>query len=182
MGGELSQRLGAKLSISPELAWGLVQPYWHRFLCGRITENDLWKHIEKQYGAPISSTQRDIWDRWDDTMRPLPEMLNLVRNLRDSNHVVGMLTNVIPPTERIVRQHHGYDGFDFLILSCEVGAAKPDLEIYQLALEKLNGIKPEEVVLLDDQERFLTPARKLGMRTIYVKEAKQAVQDVNALL
>lgn len=180
-GNELSERLARNLGISADKAYDLLMPVWDDYFKGKISEPELWQHIEQQSGQPIGAAQRDIWNKWEH-MQPLPEMIQLVRRLKADGYKVGMLSNVIPNTEHEIREHGGYDDFDFLVLSCDVGYAKPDPEIYQLVLQHLAGIKPSEIVFLDDQERCLVPARAIGMQTVLVESPGQAIADVEALL
>lgn len=56
---------------------------------------------------------------------------------------------------------------DTVILSCEVGFAKPDPEIYLLAAQAL-GVSPADAVMLDDQPRFCAGATAAGLRAIQV--------------
>jgi len=44
------------------------------------------------------------------------------------------------------------------------------------------GIKPNEVVFLEDKEECLTPARKIGIKTILVESHDQAIAAVESLL
>jgi putative hydrolase of the HAD superfamily len=179
-GFELSERLGANIGISSDEAWKMLEPVWGAYAKGKIVEAQLWEHIEKQRGEPVSDGQRDIWNKWQD-MRPLPEMFELVQSLKTKGYRIGLLSTVIPNTAHEIKTHGGYDLFDFLILSCDVGYAKPDPEVYELAMRNLPDVQPSEVVFLDDQERFLVPARELGMQTILVKNAAQAIKDVENL-
>jgi len=71
--------------------------------------------------------------------------------------------------------------FDLVIESSLVGARKPELRFYQLALEQL-AIKPQEAVYLDDLGINLKPARALGMTTIKVESAEQALRELEAVL
>jgi len=66
-------------------------------------------------------------------------------------------------------------------LSHELGIIKPQNEIYEIAMEKLN-VKPKECLLIDDQEDCLKPARKMGMITILFKsllQLKEKLQKKN---
>lgn len=181
VGGELSDRLGANLSISGAEAWKLLEPVFGEYIRAKITEDELWREIESRYGKSISAEERDIWNKWDN-MRVRPEMIDLVNRLKKDGYKVGMLSNVIPNTEREIRKNGGYDAFDFLVLSCEVGYAKPEKEIYEIAMTNLEGIAPGEVVFLDDQATCLEPAKALGMETVLVKSSGQAIRDINRLL
>jgi putative hydrolase of the HAD superfamily len=67
--------------------------------------------------------------------------------------------------------------FDFVIESSLVGARKPEPRFYQLALERLD-IQPQQAVYLDDLGMNLKPARAMGMATIKVEDAQQALTEL----
>jgi len=67
--------------------------------------------------------------------------------------------------------------FDFVIESSLVGARKPEPRFYQLALERLK-IEPQQAVYLDDLGINLKPARAMGMTTIKVENAQQALSEL----
>jgi putative hydrolase of the HAD superfamily len=58
---------------------------------------------------------------------------------------------------------------------------KPDPRIYRHACDLL-GVQPENCVYLDDLGINLKPARAMGMRTIKVESADQALGELQALL
>lgn len=71
--------------------------------------------------------------------------------------------------------------FEAVIESSKVGVRKPEPAFYDLACETL-GIQPDEAVYLDDLGINLKPARALGMRTIKVLDAQQALAELENLL
>ena len=58
---------------------------------------------------------------------------------------------------------------------------KPDQRIYEIACERL-GVRPSEVVFLDDLEANVAAARRLGMRAVLFQSNAQAIADVEACL
>ena len=59
---------------------------------------------------------------------------------------------------------------DMVIASAEEGISKPDLRIFQLALEKAQ-CNSEEVIMIGDRiDNDIIPAKKIGMYTIWVKQ------------
>ena len=78
------------------------------------------------------------------------------------------------------------DALDFLaymdggILSYEDKVIKPDRRIYELLLERF-GLKAEECVFMDDTEKNLPPAGKLGIRTILFRDRKQAAEELRKM-
>jgi putative hydrolase of the HAD superfamily len=60
------------------------------------------------------------------------------------------------------------DLVDLWAISAEVGAEKPDERIFRFALQRA-GVRPENVAMVGDRlDRDLVPAKRLGMRTVWV--------------
>ncbi|GBC07006.1 hypothetical protein RclHR1_00720015 [Rhizophagus clarus] len=73
--------------------------------------------------------------------------------------------------------------FDEYIESSVIGLRKPDPKIFLYACEKL-GVKPNEVIFLDDIGMNLKAARDLGMKTIKVNLGKSvdAIKELENLI
>ena len=71
--------------------------------------------------------------------------------------------------------------FDQIVESSKVGVRKPEVAFYELACSTA-GVEPEEVVFLDDLGINLKTARAMGMTTIKVVSAAQAINDLEAVL
>ncbi len=71
--------------------------------------------------------------------------------------------------------------FDEVIESSRVGVRKPELRFYELALELIDA-PASRCVFLDDLGVNLKPARAMGMTTIKVVGADQAISELGALL
>lgn len=52
-----------------------------------------------------------------------------------------------------------------IIISSDVGAMKPNKEIYEIAQKRLK-IKPEEILFIDDKEENLVIPREMGWKTV----------------
>jgi putative hydrolase of the HAD superfamily len=71
--------------------------------------------------------------------------------------------------------------FDHVVESSKVGCRKPETRFYEIACE-LVGVEPTECVFLDDLGINLKPAAAMGMTTIKVLGADQAITDLEAVL
>ena len=69
--------------------------------------------------------------------------------------------------------------FDHVIESAKIGLRKPDPRIYQMMVETLK-VDPKHCVYLDDLGVNLKPAREMGMTTIKVLNAAQAIGELEA--
>lgn len=117
-----------------------------------------------------------------------PEMVNALKLIKRS-HRIGCITNNVnmgkgpgmaPSQSKAQAVQAVMALFEVVIESSKVGVRKPDPEIYRLACQAM-GIRPEETVFLDDLGINLKPAKALGMTTIKVLSAGQALDDLEAL-
>ncbi len=117
------------------------------------------------------------------------EMVNALRIVKE-HMPIGCITNNIRTGEgaAMVRDHERartmdevFDLFDVLVESSKAGMRKPDPRIYQFACAEL-GVLPGDAVFLDDLGVNLKPARALGMQTIKVLNAHQALNELEGLL
>ena len=71
--------------------------------------------------------------------------------------------------------------FDALVESSKVGVRKPEPRFYEIACETV-GVSPTECVFLDDLGINLKPAAAMGMTTIKVTGARQALDELGRIL
>jgi epoxide hydrolase-like predicted phosphatase len=151
-----------------------------RATLGQASDNDVWQSVAdalKLDPRTRDQLRRDYFGR-DQIDSALMEF---IRGLR-SRVRVGMITNAWPDVRRYLENEAKIaDAFDPLIVSAEVGLAKPDPRIYQLALERL-GVQPAEAVFVDDFEDNVAGARWVGMQAVHFTSTPQAIAAVRALL
>lgn len=101
-----------------------------------------------------------------------------LRKLRE-HHNIYLLSNTNPIMwESKIKNEFTHEGrsredyFDGMVTSFEAQALKPEEKIFRYAADKL-GIKPEETVFLDDSQRNLDAAARLGFKTLLVEPGKE---------
>lgn len=95
------------------------------------------------------------------------DILDLLEYLRKNNIKIGLISNC---TEEEVRYWHESklaQYFDDIIFSYEVGIAKPDLRIYQLACERLSVSTQESIFVGDGGSSELDGAYNAGLKTYH---------------
>lgn len=118
-----------------------------------------------------------------------PEMVSALKRVRERFRVACITNNM--PTGRGPAMVFGsareaelaqvFALFELVVESSKLGLRKPDPLIYRHAVERL-GVAPEACVYLDDLGINCKPAREMGMRTIKVENAAQAIGELEALL
>ena len=119
-----------------------------------------------------------------------PEMVAVLQRLIDEDYKIGCITNNVKTgsgagmarsKEKAAAVEAVMELFSHVIESSKVGIRKPDPEIYKMACTALD-VTPERAVFLDDLGVNLKPARALGMATIKVSGAEQAISELETLL
>lgn len=109
-----------------------------------------------------------------------PEMVTALDRVIEAGYVTACLTNNVAGDPRpdvaevMARFHH-------VVESSKIGSRKPEQAFYEQACA-IAAVEPTEVVFLDDLGINLKPARSMGMATIKVVGAEQAISELEAVL
>ena len=139
---------------------------------GEISVNDHWQAVQAALNVPqpeMGGVQAQFWqgDQVD------YDLVDYIRSLR-RRYKVAMLSNAWDDLRTVLMEKWKIgDAFDEIVISAEVGLAKPDARIYQLVLDRL-GVAPEEAVFVDDFKRNIEAAQALGLHTVHFRSAEQA--------
>ena len=118
-----------------------------------------------------------------------PQMVEALKRVRE-RYRVACITNNMPAGQgpsmardaaRAEQVTQIMTLFEHVVESSRLNMRKPDPRIYRHACELLE-VPPEACVYLDDLGINLKPARAMGMATIKVSSAAQALGELEALL
>jgi len=147
---------------------------------GQARPDDVWNWVIEQLGLPPDARpelERDFWkgDRVDQ------QLVQFIRDLRPRCKT-ALLSNAWPDLREVLRNTwHIADAFDEIVISAEVGIAKPDARIYKRTIERLN-VNPEEAVFVDDFPENVLAARAAGLYAIHFQTPAQVIRVVKAIL
>src|SRR5690606_20026599 len=114
-----------------------------------------------------------------------PEMVHALDAVRAAGSRTACLTNNVSGERATSARAEAIatimDRFDAVVESSKVGVRKPEPRFYEIACELL-AVEPHECVFLDDLGINLKPAAAMGMRTIKVLGADQAIADLEQIL
>lgn len=147
-----------------------------------IREDIYIKDMEEEYGMRLNFLKavanRMGWEISEKTFAELAEdfTYNVTRYawyndtlpwLKEwhSRMQVGILSDAMPSFPHVVRNHEVRQYIDALVISTEIGAAKPNEKMYLEICKKLNAA-PEDCLFVDDRVCNLEGAMKVGMRAV----------------
>ena len=119
-----------------------------------------------------------------------PEMVRAIDVVKANGYLTACLTNNVlsspenqsaPDAAKRAEIAAILERFDALIESSKVGVRKPEPRFYEIACETV-GVTPSECVFLDDLGINLKPAAAMGMTTIKVTSAAQALGELSQVL
>lgn len=106
-------------------------------------------------------------DLMADACRAYDDAVPFLRDLRSRGLRIALVSNCGHDTRARLDALNLSPLADELILSCEVGVAKPDPGIYLRALDAL-GVPAGQAVMVDDQAGYCAGAEAVGVRAVQV--------------
>lgn len=131
---------------------------------GIISERDFFQIILKRFD--LNFTIKELEEKLIAGFVKIEDTWKVVENLKDKGYKLAILSDM--GKEMVEKEMNTLElrkYFDELIFSSETGYKKPQLELFKIALEKLNS-KPEECIFIDDKKRNTDAAKKLHINTI----------------
>ena len=136
---------------------------------GEITVKELYDRIWKDAGVSVSEENRRRIEAADNSswLYRNERTLRWMRQLKAGGYRIGVLTNMPPGFAPLFREHFAdfLELADAIVISGEEGIVKPDPAIYALVQTRL-GLKPEELLFIDDLERNCQAARDCGWQAL----------------
>ena len=109
-----------------------------------------------------------------------PHILDMVKKLRGRGYMVGMLSNVDANYEFLHRYHSILGHFDRVLLSSEIGVAKPNPQAFQRLVSQL-GSPPEATVFIDDILENVESAKSIGIHGILYQTPPALLTELRRL-
>jgi putative hydrolase of the HAD superfamily len=139
---------------------------------GRLSKAQAFRQIMASCGAQATDDLIAEMVRRDQELllanaRLYDDVIPFLTRLSDRGIKIAIVSNCTDNT-RAMLVATGVDRLaDELVLSCEVGSAKPAPEIFRHALGRL-GVGPEAAVFVDDQARFCAGSVAVGIRAAQI--------------
>ena len=173
----LAQRFGMEYDDIDKLVFG--SPSAMKATLGEIDVKEHWKSIARRLklqSHAIESFEADFFagDVIDHSI------LQLLRSLRP-RFKTGLISNAWSDMREYLVRKKIDEVFDTVTISAEVGVAKPNVNIYLLALEQAQ-VKAGEAVFVDDVAANIEACEQVGMKGILFKDPQESMEQLKKLL
>jgi 2-haloacid dehalogenase len=138
-------------------------------------------HLSRQF-PQYSELIRAYHENWIDSLgESISGTVHLLKRLKEAGYKLYGLSNWSAETFPRARERHDFFGLlDDMVISGEVGHAKPDPEIFQILLERIG--KPAHACLfIDDAMPNIEQAQNLGFVTIHFQSPEQLEVELRKL-
>lgn len=139
------------------------------------------RESNQQVAAILGVPYEDYRARIDGGEARNIKLFEYIRELRKT-YKTAMLSNISSHSlDKRFTKDELATYFDEVIVSGDIGFAKPSPEIYEIAAKRL-GVQPEECVFIDDRELFVSAATSVGMTGILYTDFVQLRKELSSLL
>ncbi len=161
-----ARKVAARSSKAPEDLHMFLSssPFLVEYESGRLTRKQFFDAVREAVGFHGDITEFGKF--FAEIFSPIEPMIALHAELRRRGLPTYIFSNTNDLAVEHVRRDFPFFGhFDGYILSYEVGAMKPQPQIYE-ALEKMSGRRGAEIVYIDDRLENVQAGSARGWRTI----------------
>jgi putative hydrolase of the HAD superfamily len=158
----LFQRMSAWGGADPVSIRARMLKLWDAINRGTLAGNELRRTICEVAGSHTVMEEEAFVELWNCHFRVHAEMLPILDKLLERTKVL-LLTNVNELHWRYVRPLLPHlDLFHALVVSYDEKMAKPDRQIFELAIKRA-GIPADRIAYFDDVQTFVDVASSLGI-------------------
>ncbi|MDP8033610.1 pyrimidine 5'-nucleotidase [Pasteurella atlantica] len=130
------------------------KPLWVAYQNKEIQAEDIqirrFQKLSEQTGQPPLSLNKELMNEMAKVSQPLENVIEMLNHLYGQVKM-GIVTNGFTQIQdaRLTNTNTKHF-FDLLVVSEEVGIAKPDRKIFEYALSKMNDVQKSQVLMVGD--------------------------------
>lgn len=150
------------------------KPFNKDLVLGKTTHDKIWDDFCTELGTKLDI--KILHDAFLSTPTN-PLIFELVKKLKGL-YKTGLITdNKKDRLVALIEYQKLNDYFDTIIVSADIGSGKENEEIFSKTVELL-GVKYDECVFVDNQEKNLVVPKRLGIGTIFYDYEKNDVDEL----
>jgi HAD superfamily hydrolase (TIGR01509 family) len=152
------------------------EEFYRARISGRGNEiilKDLLPNLSAEEAREISERKEVAFREELDGLEPIPGLLDFVEMGKEANLAIALVTNAPRDNVSAVLAALALaEDFDELVLSEDIGVAKPDPAPYRAAVERL-GIDPERALAFEDSVSGVASAVGAGVPTVGIATTQE---------
>jgi putative hydrolase of the HAD superfamily len=177
---ETKRQLAVRAGVDPD-AWAVL---WRENVVDRMLgrlgslEDEIRTMLQQLGADPSPALVAELAETetagWTSAVTLYPEALPTLAALRERGLKLGLISNCSAQAGAVLDRIGLAQRFDAVILSCDVGLAKPDLAIFEHAGQALGVDLRESMFVADGAFTELDAAKAAGMIAVKIVQAHQS--------
>ena len=143
---------------------------------GTLTEEESAERICLRLPEELREMARQLIFRWNEPIRPIDGMAELVRDCKEAGMGIYLLSNASVRLPEYWPGVPGSEYFDGVAVSGLLHMVKPMPEIYRYVLQTY-GLKAEESIFVDDTPMNVAGAMQVGIRGFLFRGDANALRE-----
>ncbi|MEC5424318.1 HAD family hydrolase [Virgibacillus sp. C22-A2] len=141
---------------------------------GYVWKDKVYQHLVDEFditGLTGDELLQDYISQFKESCVPFPNLISTLEKLINKNIVLGMITNGKGQFQMDNVKALGIEKYFKTILISEwEGTKKPEPQIFQTALDKLNVLPSESIFVGDHPEKDVKAAQNVGMKCVWKRD------------
>ena len=138
---------------------------------GLMSDEDFWQWAQQQ--LPSNYDSRLIQQEWYRGYILDQDVYELIASLRKNYSIIAFSGNIKSRIDFLEAKYRFRHLFNIEVYSFDFHLTKPEREFVEVMIEK-SGIRPEEIVYIDDNDSYVKPARELGVNVIIYRRGESS--------
>ncbi len=173
--------LGKEKGFDPNYFFNILSElaYQTGYITGSADEHAYWKAVREKTGA--KGEDKDLREEVLIRLKLRPEMIEVVKKLKSSGFIVAILSDQTNWLDYLNQRTPFYQHFDHVFNSFYIKKTKRDPSLFRDICAKL-GLKPEEVLFVDDSLDNIKRAANEGLRTIHFRGVNEFEKEIQKFI
>lgn len=160
-------------------------PFEDSLTIGKISTDIFWKKCFETFNLDLQKAlQYDFKGSWVSDYEIIQPINKLINEL-DGKMNIGIISNINSGIWEAALRDSWVPSVNYksVILSCDVGMAKPNRGIYEIAQNE-SGVDPNEILFIDDKEMNLREPLNMGWSTVLFdpNNAKDGIKKIRRII
>ena len=173
------KNISEKFNVDKEVFWEFFihSNSMKKYKRGEISKDEFWNEAIVEFH--IESTPDELLRILKEGYEICPNTVELTKNLRERGIRTIVCSNNFRERVKVLQERFNFlENFDFVVLSYEYGILKP---VLLKKVIEVSGLRPEEIVIIDDNEKTIEYAKGNGFIGVYCKDSNKIEIELKKL-
>ncbi len=171
------EMVAKNLRISIDQYFDSIDSIYTKAIIGGSTKDKTLELMSKNLKTTPKKLEKIYFKAYKKKFKENKKLYNFVLKLKKKSYKIAILSDIWPVAKDVLMPKKYFKNFDEVITSCDVKTRKPNKEIFQIALKKLN-LQPKQTLFIDNQDWNVKGAEKQGMNAIKFENNKQLFNEL----